>query len=313
MRAALQGLLWGLLVWCGAAWLPEATARAEDPSPGFAAALDYRLGAGDVIDIAVFEVAELSKPAVVSPDGAVLLPLVGAVAVAGLTPREAAQRLRDLYAANLIRDPQISVAVREYHSQPVVVLGAVAKPGVYQLRGPRRLSDVLALAAGLAPDAGSEISIARPLAAGNEQSFEVPVAGLLSRAGRPEHNPWVQAHDTVRVARAGVVYVVGEVVRAGGFPLKNQETMTVLQALSLAEGLKRTAAPQRATILRRAANGAPRETPVKIRDVLAGRAPDPALGPSDVLFVPDSQARTAAGRAAEAAIQITTGVIIWRR
>jgi polysaccharide export outer membrane protein len=303
-------LLYALLVLLGAGGPP---ARAEDPSPGFAAGSDYRLGAGDVIDIAVFEVAELSKPAVVSPDGAVLLPLIGAVEVAGLTPPEAARRLRDLYADDLIRDPQISVAVREYHSQPVVVLGAVAKPGVYQLRGPRRLSDVLALAAGLAPDAGSEISIARPLATGDEQSFEVPVAGLLSLAGRPEHNPWVQAHDTVRVARAGVVYVVGEVVRAGGFPLKNQETMTVLQALSLAEGLKRTAAPQRATILHRAGNGAPRETPVKIRDVLAGRAPDPSLGPSDVLFVPDSQARTAAGRAAEAAIQITTGVIIWRR
>src|SRR5712692_5995474 len=209
------------LVGCGAGL------RAE----GFAANTAYRLGPGDAIDIAVFEVEELSKPAVIAPDGTAALPLIGVVKLGGLTAQQAAARLRELYAHNLIRDPQISVSVKEYRSQPVSVLGAVAKPGVYQLRGPRRLSDVLALAGGLAPEAGSEITIQR-----QEEVLRV--------ATRGEDNPWIEGSDTVRVSKAGVVYVVGEVGRAGGFPLKDQEQITVLKALSLAEGLRRYAAPQ---------------------------------------------------------------------
>ncbi len=290
-----------------------------------AASPAYRLGPGDVLDITIFEVEELSKPAVMAPDGTVRLPLVGTVELAGLTPTEAAERLRRLYANNLIRDPQIAVSVKEYNSQPVAVLGAVARPGVYQLRGPRRLTDVLALAEGLTPEAGSEILISRPEAprgdaggpggpgaGGAERTLSVATSALISLSGRPEDNPWVQAHDTIRVSRAGVVYVVGEVGRAGGFPLKDREQITVLKALSLAEGLKRTASPQKARIIRQRA-GSRQETPVRVNDILGGRAPDPPLGPDDILFVPHSQAKTALGRTAEAAVQIATGVIIWRR
>jgi polysaccharide export outer membrane protein len=277
-----------------------------------AAAADYRLGPGDIIAVSVFEVEELGKEAAVSEDGAVVLPLLGAVEVGSLTPREAAGRIRALYAADLVRDPQVTVTVKEYHSQPVAVLGAVSKPGVYQLRGARRLSDVLALAEGLAPEAGSEITISRPLPGNTEHAIDVPVPALLSLDGRPEHNPWIEPHDTIRVSQAGVVYVVGEVGRAGGFPLRNQERMTVLKALSLAEGLRRTAAPQRTKVLRRS-GGAAQELPVRLRDLLEGRAPDLPLAPEDILFIPNSQARTVAGRAAEAAIQVATGVIIWRR
>jgi polysaccharide export outer membrane protein len=261
----------------------------------------YRLGPGDVIDIAVFEVEELSKPAVLAPDGTVHLPLIGAVELAGLTTHQAALRLRERYAQNLIRDPQIAVSVREYHSQPVTVLGAVVRPGVYQLRGPRPLRDVLALAEGLAPDAGGEITIVR-----GSRTFTIETARLLA------DDPGVEPHDTIRVTKAGLIYVVGEVGRAGGFPLREPQPVTVLKALSLAEGLRRTAAPQRSRIIR-TAGGRRQEIPVRLGDVLAGRAADPALVPGDVLFVPHSQAKGAALRAAEAAVQVATGVIIWRR
>jgi polysaccharide export outer membrane protein len=291
-----------------AADLNAGDARGE----GFPATAAYRLGPGDVIDITVFEVEELSSPAVISPDGKVVLPLIGTVELGGLTTREAASRLAALYGDNLLRNPQITVTVKEYHSQPVTVIGAVSKPGVYQLRGPRRLSDVLAMAEGLAPESGTEITISRPQPAGGETTFSVTTRGLLSLTGHPVNNPWVEGGDTIRVARAGVVYVIGEVGRAGGFPLKDQEQITVLKALSLAEGLKRTAAPQRAKIIRNR-NGQREETPIRLRDILQGRAPDPPLAPEDVLFIPNSEAKSAMGRAAEAAIQITTGVIIWRR
>jgi polysaccharide export outer membrane protein len=302
-----HGVFWALL-----AGLALRLASAETPQASFAAGADYRLGPGDVVDISVFEVEELSRPAVIASDGTIALPLVGAVPLGGLTPREAADRLRLLYAAGLVRDPQVAVTIREYHSQPVAVLGAVAKPGVYQLRGSRRLSDVLALAGGLSSEAGSRITIARPTPEGGEQAIEVSVAALLAADSAAANNPQIEPHDTIRVVPAGVVYVVGEVVRAGGFPIKHQETLTVLKALSLAEGLRRTSAPQRARILRRSQQGQS-EISVKVRDVLAGRAPDPPLAPDDILFIPNSQARSAAGRAAEAAIQVATGVVIWRR
>lgn len=261
----------------------------------------YRLGPGDVIDIAVFEVEELSKPAVVAPDGTASLPLIGVVELAGLTTREAASCLRERYGRNLIRDPQIAVTVREYRNQPVTVLGAVERPGVYQLRGPRPLRDVLALAQGLAPDAGGEITIVR-----GSRTITIATARLL------EDDPGVEPYDTIRVAKAGVVYVVGEVGRAGGFPLREPQPVTVLKALALAEGLRRTAAPQRAKIIR-TAGGRREEIPVRLSDVLAGRAPDPRLAAGDVLFIPHSQAKGAALRAAEAAVQVATGVVIWRR
>jgi polysaccharide export outer membrane protein len=254
-----------------------------------------------VIEILIFEVEELSKPAVLAPDGTVHLPLIGDVELAGLTTRQAAERLRERYAQDLIRDPQIAISVREYHSQPVAVLGAVVRPGLYQLRGPRPLSDVLALAEGLAPDAGSEITIAR-----GSQTFTIETHRLL------EGNPRIEPHDTVRVAKAAFIYVVGEVGRAGGFPLRAQQPVSLLQALSLAEGLRRTASAQRAKIIRRA-GGSREEIPVRLGDVLAGRAPDLSLQPGDILFIPHSRAKGAALRAAEAAVQAATGVIIWRR
>lgn len=298
--------------------MPPRSAPAEENSASpereasFAPNAAYRLGPGDVIDITVFEVEELSRPAAISPDGTVALPLIGVVKLGGLTTRQAAAYLCRLYNQNLLRNPQISVSVKEYHSQPVSVLGGVVRPGIYQLRGPRRLSDLLALAQGLAPDAGDEIVVERPPSNGPQETLRVPARGLLRHQGQPENNPWVEGGDTIRVAKAGLVYVVGEVGRAGGFPIKDQEPVTVLKALSLAEGLRREAAPQRARIIRQR-DSARQETPIRLRDILEGRAPDVPLDPGDILFVPNSQARTVMGRAAEAAIQTATGVVIWRR
>ena len=316
-----RGLSWPLLLpaslvlallGCLSAHLRAAETRNRaNVDEGFGATEDYRLGPGDVMDITVFEVEELSKPAVVAPDGTVELPLVGGVELAGLTAREAAARLAGLYGDNLVRNPQISVTVREYHSQPASVLGAVTRPGVYQLRGSRRLSDVLALAEGLSPESGGEITISRPLPSGGEKTFSVSTRELLRMSGNEEDNPFVQGGDTIRVSKAGLVYVVGEVTKAGGFPLKDQEQITVLKALSLAEGLRRDAAPQKTRIIRKQGD-AQQETPVRLRDILDGRTPDLPLASNDILFVPNSRAKTIMGRAAEAAIQMTTGLVIWR-
>src|SRR5690606_29820535 len=121
------------------------------------------------------------------------------------------------------------------------VLGAVREPGVYQLLGRRRLSEVLALAGGLNDEVGDAIRISRALD-GGQCEIEVSVAKLLSAHPQPEDDPWVEPHDSIQVGKAGVVYVLGAVGRPGGFPIKDQEPMTVLRAISLAEGAEGVAA-----------------------------------------------------------------------
>ena len=114
------------------------------------------------------------------------------------------------------------------------------------------------------------------------------------------------------MAKAGVVYVLGAVKQPGGFPIKDQEKVTVLRAISLAAGLDGHAAPQRSRIIRHL--GAEKfEVPVAVRDILNGRARDIELETNDILFIPDSRAKNALSRGADAAIQMATGLVIWRR
>ncbi len=269
---------------------------------------EYRCGPGDRLEIDVFEVEELSGEAVVAADGSIRLPLIGAVDAGGLTPSQLEVRLRALYGENLLRDPQIRVSVIEYSSQPVSVLGAVNSPGIYQLRGRRRLLDVLALAGGLSPQVGETITVS---AAGGDPERSIAVKPLLAER-TPELNVWVEPHDTVQVETASLVYVLGAVGRPGGFPLENQERLSALQALSLAEGAERTAALKRARVIR--SLGDQRlELQINLKRVLAGKDEDPVLEPKDILFVPNSGAKSAWSRGAEAVIQMATGVVIWRR
>lgn len=283
----------------------------------------YRVGQGDVLEISVFEVDELGKTVTVGSQGTLVLPLLGEVEVAGLTAAEIAARLETLYGENLLRDPQIDVAVKEYRSQPASVFGAVERPGIYQLRGRRRLLEVLAMAGGLTKDAGSEVRIHRQHgspgskaadavgASDTPEEIVVAVEGLLSSPGSIAGDPWVEPYDVIRVAESGVVYVLGAVTRPGGYPIE-QESMTVLRAISLAQGLDHRAAAQKARLIRQQGAGR-QEVAVRIDDILRGLAPDAPLEDNDILFVPDSRAKTALRRGAEAAIQLATGVIIWRR
>ncbi|MEX2301587.1 MAG: polysaccharide biosynthesis/export family protein [Bryobacterales bacterium] len=283
----------------------------------------YRVGAGDMLEISVFDVDELGKTVTVGSQGTLVLPLLGEVNVGGLTTPEIAARLETLYGESLLRDPQINVAVKEYRSQPVSVFGAVERPGIYQLQGRRRLLDVLAMAGGLARDAGYEVRLTRqpnppsgsaggePVTEAAPRELVVAVQDLLTGSGEDKDNPWIEPYDVIRVAKTGLVYVLGAVARPGGYPLE-QESMTVLRAISLAQGLDRRAAAQKARVIRQQ-GGASHEVVVRIEDILSGAAPDAPLVDNDILFVPDSKAKSALHRGAEAAIQLATGVIIWRR
>jgi polysaccharide export outer membrane protein len=154
---------------------------------------------------------------------------------------------------------------------------------------------------------------AAPGAAVSAEAVEINLKDLLE-SGDPSFNVPVFPGDIVKVNRAGIVYVVGEVQKPGGFVLKSNENISVLQALALAEGLTRTSAKSHARIIRtEESSGQRTEIPIDLGKILAGKSEDPMLQPKDIVFVPNSAARSALYRSAEAAISIVTGVVIWRR
>lgn len=294
----------------------------------------YRIGPGDVLDIVVFEVEELSRPAVVTPQGTISMPLIGDVAVDGKTTPQVAAALKSRYATRYLRDPQISVSVTDFRSQPVSVVGAVKEPGVYQLQGERRLVEVLAMAGGFTEEVGETITISRqsersngggagalgaalgrlPVNAADTDNSEITVSvrELLTSRDGGEANPIVEPQDVIRVSKAGIVYVMGAVEKPGGFVIKDQERMTVLRAVSLASGFGEHSSPQKSRVIRQGATGK-REILIRIKDVIEGKEPDLDLEANDILYIPDSRAKSALSRSVEAMIQVGTGVAIFRR
>ncbi|MEZ5365721.1 MAG: polysaccharide biosynthesis/export family protein [Bryobacterales bacterium] len=297
---------YAILLWALASAAASAQQHQSVLQPG--GGEEYRLGPGDALDIQVFEVEELSGPAVVDVAGRIRMPLVGEVPAAGLSARELEDALESRYANGLLEDPQIKVAVETSRSQPVSVVGEVAQPGVYQLEGRRRLLEVLAMAGGLTENVGETINITR--ASGGEQT--VSVKNLLTLDPGQDDNPWIAPHDSLRVSRAGVVYVLGAVRQPGGFPIKDQERMTVLRAVSLASGAEKTAAKQKARIIRQRPEGKV-DIPIRLGDVFKGKDEDSSLEPNDIVYIPDSAAKSTLNRTTEAIMQMAVGVVIWRR
>ena len=292
---------------------------------------DYVISADDLLEVNVFDVPEFSRTYRVSPSGSLTLPLVPApIAAAGLTTAQLSSAIRDcLQADGLVSKAQVTVEVKESRLHSVAVTGAVKKPQIYPVFAPTTLLDVLSQAEGLSEDAGQVATVTRgdlALAAqglpGGQDGGQSPIAQTLTidlkrllQTGDPRLNIALYPGDRVTVQRAGIIYVVGAVGRPGGFTLKNdQEQMTVLKAIALAEDLKSTAVKSRAMIIRDDGRtpSARQELPVNLSEVLQGHAPDPPMQANDILFVPDSSAKKAMRRAAEAALQIATGVIIWR-
>jgi polysaccharide export outer membrane protein len=135
----------------------------------------------------------------------------------------------------------------------------------------------------------------------------------LVEGRHPEANIAILPHDVITVPRAKLVYVIGEVRKSGGFALRERENISVLQAISLAEGLTTTAGSRHAKIIRPMEDGSAKsELAVDVRSILAGKSPDIPLHPNDILFVPNSAAKNATMRGIESAIQMGTGIVIWR-
>jgi polysaccharide export outer membrane protein len=264
-----------------------------------------KLGPGDLIEVSVFNVPEMATKARVSNSGDIYLPLIDYVHVDGLTQEEAQtvieKRLSD---GGFVRNPHVTIFVDEAASQGVTILGEVIRPGIYPDVADHKLYGVLSEAGGFTPAASRKIAIIRrnqpdPL------RIELPRNLADNLSGDIEILPG----DTITVPRAPIIYVVGDVGHPSGLLVDNG-TLTVLQALALAGGTNRTAKMGGARILRKTLSGMT-ETRIQLKKMLEAKAPDITLQADDILFVPVSGARIAAGRTIEAGMAMATAVSIY--
>ncbi len=263
---------------------PLATPSAlATPSP----ADEYRVGAGDTLDISVFGNEDLSRQTTVQPSGTVTLPLLGDVPVAELTVPEIKRKLTALLARDYLVSPQVEVKVRDYQSRFVSVLGEVNAPGRKPLRGRTRLVDVLLEAGGFTPRASGEVIISR--ADGSFESGERVLRVRLSGA-TPTQQDQVNLEqplrhgDIVTALPKFYVTVEGEVQRPGRYVLEND--LTVSGAISTAGGLTRFGSGD--VKLRRIEPQTGKVTilEVSLKSVRQGKSPDPPLQANDVVTVP---------------------------
>lgn len=284
----------------------------------------YTLGPEDKIFVRVLDAEEFTEqPYPIDLQGNLLLPRVGIVHVAGMSVTEAQRKLTNLLR-EYIQNPVVTVSVAEYHSQPISVLGAVVNPGVHQIQGRKTLFEVISEAGGLRDDAGNTIEITRriengplPLStaerdkSGKYSVGQVSVRSIV-KAENPAENIAIMPYDVITVPRAEMVYVIGAVHRSGGFMLTERSQMSVLQALSLAEGLGQTAGGKNAKILRVRGESQQRyEIPIDVNKILKGKAADQALFANDILFIPNSTGKSASIRAIEAVLQTGSGIAIY--
>jgi polysaccharide biosynthesis/export protein len=322
----------GLVVLCTAL-----TESAQAPAPAAAVAAPdsqkancgsqvrstYLLGPEDELQISGPELEELpNKTARVDGEGDIQVPLVGRVHVAGLTVQQAELELNKRLGT-YIKHPQVAIDVKDLRSQPASVMGAVNTPGVHQVEGHKTLLEMISLAGGIRADAGYSIRITRNIEWGciplpgatTDPSGRFSVAQVNLRdiedAKTPEENIQIFPHDVISVPKAELIYVTGAVKKSGGFVLGENQSMSVLQAVALAEGLAAAPDSKHAKIVRM--NGDQRtEIPVDLKSILQGKSKDVTMQGKDILFVPDNTGRKVALRIMEAAIQTGTGLAIYR-
>jgi polysaccharide biosynthesis/export protein len=284
----------------------------------------YVLGPEDQITVRIFAANDIpDKPVQIDNNGTVTLPMIGQVHAAGLTVKELQANLVTAYK-KYFKDPQVTVQVSDFRSQPVSVAGNVGKPGVVQLQGNRNLIEVIGQAGGLMGDAGDSVLITRNLSEG-----PIPVAGAFTdptakysiahinirsiMSGKdPEGNIQIKPHDVITVPRARLIYVLGNVGRPGGYVLTENETMSLTQAIALAGGWDKMAALSSARILRSSGGPTREQIPANVKKIMENKAPDVQMQPDDILYIPNSMAKAIGARGAESALTIGTGVLVWR-
>ena len=264
-----------------------------------------KLGPADLLEVNVYNVPELTSKVRVSNSGDVYLPLIDYVHVDGLTQEEAQALIeKRLSDGGFVRNPHVTIFVDEAASQGITVLGEVAKPGIYPDVADHRLYELISQAGGFTSSASRKLKVLRR---GHPEPIEVDLPRNLGDDANG--NIEVLPGDTITIPRAPIIYVVGDVGHPSGFLVDNGQ-LTVLQALALAGGTNHTAKLGGARIIHKTPSGMT-ETNLQLKKMLEAKTPDITLQADDILFVPVSGARVAAGKGFDAAIALSTAVAIY--
>jgi polysaccharide export outer membrane protein len=280
---------------------PLAAAQASSPMPA-------AIAPGDSLDISEYHTPEFHSSVRVSAEGTVTLPMIGEINLNGLDEKSAARAIEAaLLAKGMLLHPLVSVLVTAYAGQDVNVLGEVARPGVYPYTYHHRLLDLISAAQGLSPNAGRLVNVFH---SGDPKTPHPVVLDPSGTDTASDHNPELSPGDTVQVSRAGLVYVVGDVIRPGGFPVDPVQGLTIVQALSLAWGPSQNAGVTHAVLIREQKGGRTMIA-LNLKRMLRGQDPDQPIQDRDILYVPDSFAKNLSNRMMESAIQSAIGVSIY--
>ncbi len=249
----------------------------------------YRIGRQDLLEIKVFDVEDLNQTVRVSDDGSISMPLIGRLLVNGLTKADLERKIATLLEERYVRDPQVTVFVKDYESKRVAVSGAVKRPGSYEMLGRKTLLEMLSMAGGLDKDLGKQIIIFRGKEDGSTERIASDLERLVYEAD-PALNLIVEAGDIIYVPAVERVriFVTGAVRQPDVYEVPRDEPITVLRAVTLAGGTTDRAARKRVQILRTDPGGNRVTLNVNLRQIQRGKADDPLLQKGDIVLVPES-------------------------
>jgi polysaccharide export outer membrane protein len=258
------------------------TALAQSPSRN-----SLLISPGDKLHITVLDMPNMEQLARVTDAGDVPVQGIGNVQVVNMSPAEAATAIHDRYlSSHFLNHPQVAVVVDQYATQEVTLIGEIKTPGAYPITTPRPILDVIALGGGLTEFADREVLVERHGDQSNPVRYNVSNNGQQALKDQVLVNPG----DTVVVAKAGIVYVLGDVNRPGGYAMtsNNESQMSLLEALANAGGAAKTAKLGQARLLRKSDHT---ETKISIGDIQKGKKADFAMAPGDILYVPFSYSK----------------------
>jgi len=263
-----------------------------------AAAPALKISAGDLLDITVFDTPELSSKVRVDHLGNINLPVGGELHVGDLTVEQADAAIEQrLLEKDIVKNPHVTVFILEYATQGVTVLGEVKTPGVYPVLGARTLYDFISAAGGTTATASNTAAIMRRAQPDKQEVVHLSNDPAKATAANIPIGPG----DTILVPRAGIVYVVGDVGKPGGFLIDNTERLTVLQAVALAAGTNRTAKLNDSKLIRKSIAGR-EEIPLPLKKILQNKSADLRLEDGDILFIPSSTPKSIAWSSVQSAV-----------
>ena len=251
---------------------------------------EFRVGPKDVLQIDVYGVDSLRNLEVtISEVGKMTLPLLGEVDVNGLTKSEVEQKLVRLLSESVLRNPQVTVLIKQYQSKVVYLIGAVQKPGVYPLLGRRTLLETIVAAGGPAINAGLEIIVVRKQNGGEGTSLRLSLEDLMFKADARLDIP-LQPNDIINIPadREVVIYVLGAVKNPGALTVKLSSVPSLLKAITKAGGFSDRANQGDVRIRRTNPQGVEKEIRVNARDIVRGKKKDVPLEPEDVIIIGES-------------------------